>query len=40
MAILKEEEPEDAFICIDGVEERRAEHEMIAETVDVFFQGI
>ncbi|MBU2982941.1 alpha/beta fold hydrolase [Lentibacter algarum] len=37
LMILKEEEPEDAFICIDGTEPRRALHQMIAEKTEGFF---
>ena len=36
-AILAEEEPEDEFICIDATDQRRAEHQMIAQTVAAFF---
>lgn len=39
MEILLEEEPDDAFVCEDGTEERRAEHEMIAERVVAFFEA-
>lgn len=38
--ILKEEEPEDVFVCEDGREARRAEHDMIAAEVAVFFAGL
>lgn len=37
LAILQEEEPDDAFVCEDGTEERRAEHAMIAAEVIAFF---
>lgn len=35
--ILKEEEPEDAFICIDGSTERHALHNMISDEVADYF---
>lgn len=35
--ILKTEEPEDAFVCEEGREERRAEHARIASDVAAFF---
>jgi predicted dienelactone hydrolase len=38
--ILKEDEPEDIYVCIDGGMERRALHEMIAKTVTQFFAGL
>ncbi len=38
--ILKEEEPDDVYVCIDGTEERRADHQMIADTVHTFFNGL
>lgn len=38
--ILKEEEPEDVYVCIDGGMQRRALHEMIAKTVTQFFAGL
>ncbi len=38
--LLKEEEPDDAFVCINGQDERRAEHEMIGEEVMEFLAGI
>lgn len=38
--ILKEEEPEDVYVCIDGGMERRALHGMIAKTVTQFFAGL
>lgn len=37
--ILTEEEPEDAMVCEEGTEERRAEHAMIAEAVIRFFDA-
>ncbi|MGB7260754.1 MAG: alpha/beta hydrolase [Albidovulum sp.] len=40
LAILREEEPEDAFICEEGTEERRAEHDQIAKEVTAFFGGL
>lgn len=39
MEILREEEPDDAFVCEDGTEERRAEHAMIAERVIGFLEA-
>ncbi len=38
--ILKEEEPDDVFVCVEGEAERRAEHAMIAREVAGFFDGI
>jgi predicted dienelactone hydrolase len=38
LAILKAEEPEDAFICEDGVEERMADHARVIEAVLAAFQ--
>lgn len=40
LAILKEEEPEDVFVCEDGTDERRAEHDQTAEDVAAFFAGL
>ena len=40
LEILKEEEPEDVFICQDGIEVRRAEHDQIAQDVAAFFAGL
>ncbi|MCY0094513.1 alpha/beta hydrolase family protein [Hoeflea ulvae] len=37
LEILKQEEPDDAFICIDGATERRALHAMIIDEVAVHF---
>ncbi|WP_166417080.1 alpha/beta hydrolase family protein [Cochlodiniinecator piscidefendens] len=37
LAILQAEEPEDAFICEQGREERRLEHRQIAQEVSEFF---
>lgn len=37
LAILQEEEPEDAFVCADGTDQRVREHDMIADAVDGFF---
>ncbi|MGJ8617665.1 MAG: alpha/beta hydrolase family protein [Sulfitobacter sp.] len=37
LEVLKEVEPNDVFVCIDGTTERRAKHEMIASTVAAFF---
>lgn len=39
MEILLEEEPEDAFVCEEGTEERRGEHAMIVEAVTAFFES-
>lgn len=39
LEILREEEPDDAFICEDGMETREAEHAMIAEQVMGFFEA-
>lgn len=40
LELLKEEEPDDAFICISGQDERRAEHEMLAKETLEFLTGI
>lgn len=37
LAILTEEEPDDAFVCQDGTDERRAEHAQIIQEVKAFF---
>ena len=37
LAILKDEEPDDAFVCAEGREARRAEHAQIASDVSAFF---
>ena len=37
--ILKEEEPEDVFVCIEGGGDRRAEHRMIVNEVARFFSA-
>lgn len=37
VTILKEEEPEDVYVCIDGGTERRALHAMISNAVVAFF---
>lgn len=37
LAILKKDEPDDAFVCEQGREERRAEHDQIAAEVIAFF---
>ncbi|GAB5448523.1 alpha/beta hydrolase family protein [Gymnodinialimonas sp.] len=39
LAILQEEEPDDAFICEDGGAARAAEHAMIAAEVIAFFEA-
>ncbi len=39
MEVLLEEEPDDAFVCEDGMEERRAEHAMIADAVAAFLEA-
>ncbi|MEM8980728.1 MAG: alpha/beta fold hydrolase [Pseudomonadota bacterium] len=38
LAILKEEEPQDAYVCEEGTGERRDEHAQIAREVIAFFQ--
>ena len=38
--ILKEEEPEDVFVCIEGGRDRRAEHRMIVDEVAGFLSGL
>jgi len=38
LEILKEEEPDDVFVCEQGREERRAEHQQIIAEVTQFFQ--
>jgi hypothetical protein len=38
-AVLREEEPEDAFVCIAGTDERRADHRLVADAVARFFSG-
>ena len=38
--ILKEEEPEDVFVCIEGGSDRHAEHQMIINEVVNFFSGL
>ncbi len=37
--ILKQEEPDDVFVCERGMEERRQEHAEIAAEVNAFFSG-
>lgn len=39
LEILQEEEPDDAFVCEDGTDARRAEHAMIAGEVIAFFEA-
>ncbi|WP_420863723.1 alpha/beta hydrolase family protein [Algirhabdus cladophorae] len=39
LAILREEEPQDAFVCENGTEPRAAHHAQIAQTVSAFFAG-
>lgn len=39
MEILLEEEPDDAFVCEDGTEARRAEHAMIVDELLAFFEA-
>lgn len=39
LEILREEEPDDAMVCEEGTEARRAEHAMIAEAVMGFFEA-
>lgn len=38
--IMKDESPDDLFVCKDGQEARMAEHDMIAKQVDAFFSGL
>jgi len=38
--LLKEEEPADVFICVQGIDERRAKHNQIAAEVIEFFNGL
>ena len=40
LEILKEEEPEDAFVCENGREARMADHAAIADAVKAFFGGL
>lgn len=40
LEILREEEPDDLFVCTDGRAERRAEHAAIVDEVDRFFAGL
>lgn len=40
LQILKEEEPEDVFVCEQGREQRRADHDKIVEEVASFFAGL
>ena len=40
LAILKEQEPEDVFVCEKGREERRREHDRIASEVSAFFDNL
>lgn len=40
LEILKAEEPEDAFVCTEGREKRRAEHTQIASDVANFFEAL
>ena len=35
--ILKEEAPEDMFVCFDGTDERKADHDLIIDAVSAFF---
>lgn len=37
--ILKEEEPDDVMVCIDGTDARQAKHAQIAAEVDAFFDA-
>ncbi|KGF69220.1 hypothetical protein LL06_12115 [Hoeflea sp. BAL378] len=39
IAILKDKEPDDVFVCVDGTDDRRALHDMIADAVAAFFAG-
>lgn len=39
LALLQEEEPDDAFVCEKGVGERVADHALIADAVVAFFAG-
>ncbi|MEM6986697.1 MAG: alpha/beta fold hydrolase [Pseudomonadota bacterium] len=36
LLILREEEPEDAFICENGTDQRRSKHAVFVETIDAF----
>lgn len=38
--ILKEEEPDDVYVCEEGTDARRAEHDSIASDVAEFFSGL
>jgi len=38
--ILKDENPDDVFVCQEGAEERRIEHGHIANAVDAFFSAL
>lgn len=40
LEIMKEESPDDLFVCKDGQEARMAEHDMIVNQVDAFFAGL
>ncbi|MGO4908436.1 alpha/beta hydrolase family protein [Pseudorhodobacter sp. W20_MBD10_FR17] len=40
LELLKEEEPDDAFVCEKGLEERAADHALVADAVDAFFAGL
>lgn len=39
LEILKQEEPDDAFVCLEGRAERRSEHEKIIDEVSNFFEA-
>ena len=38
--ILKKEEPEDVFVCMEGGSDRQAMHQMILKAVGTFFAGL
>jgi hypothetical protein len=40
LALLKEEEPDDAFVCDKGVDERAKDHVLIADAIEAFFVGL
>lgn len=40
LAILKDEEPDDVYVCEKGIEERAGEHKIIAAQVIDFFAGL
>lgn len=38
--VLRAEEPDDVFVCIEGTAERRNEHQMVIDEVSGFFSGL